>query len=566
MASNKPFAFDVQKLNKLLNGNIGIADKIHELQIKPILDAISDPIQKDAFLKLSEPNQKAGLHAMEGTVISSMLESYKPVIELAKICLELFGGFEYTIATLAGGPNPENDPNSFIGALNANKAEMDTFPTGMSNSSNSGSGTEPALPPVVFLGQFRRDLPTGNIYSYNSVPLNNEFTIGVNWPQFQDYNDFYNESINIKLLPKINTLDAATQQTIIDGRTDSMSDEWDEMEDDAQLKANFQNDFGPGVDYIKYYKPVETQYLNETIEIDIEGDYDVVVNKTTDDQLLSANPYYHDTFYIYATIKPDAVPNTNPGATKSPANFAGGKIIKAIKAFLKRVLPIITKKLIPIITAIQQLLSNPVEFIGQILMTKLKEKFEMFDPSIKSLPKNDPKRKRYWSDDTFVLDGIAVIDVGLIAITLGLKDGLPTFQIGKQTLPPGTKEQPLLKQVANIVALPINFLKGLIDSFKELMKKFFKVKELGNVVPDFLSFQWVKDLMGKEKLFEFLGAPGGDITKIPFLQVPSEGMVELVPGMINAFLKMILSIINGFITIPNTIFNLELVPAIPLPD
>jgi hypothetical protein len=230
--------------------------------------------------------------------------------------------------------------------------------------------------------------------------------------------------------------------------------------------------------------------------------------------------------------------------------------------------PVIIAKLIPVITAFSELMSNPVKFIGDIMMSKLKEHFVMFDPALKSKPAEDPTRKKYWSGDKFVLDGVASIDAGLMKITLGLKDGLPTFKVGSTQPGPNVKEQPILKQVANIVALPINLLKGILDEFKSLLKNLFNIPKLPGVVSDFITFKWIKDLLSLPSLLKFLGANGNlnDGTfKIPFLDIPSAGAVEAVPQMIKAFLKMIVAFLNGFIQIPNTILNVQLVPPIPVP-
>lgn len=550
--SSKPFAFDVDKLNKFISGDIGIADAIYKLQITPILNSITDSQSKNQFIKLSAPNKKSGLWATEKTIVSTMLETHKPVIELIKICLELFGSLEYTIAILLGGSNPLNDTNSFSGAFAANKAKMSTFKTGMEPSAIP-PGPEPVPPPTIFLGQWQRDLPTGNVYSLNGQPQHNEFTTGHYWPQYQSYNEFYNEE-QTKLQTSIKDVPLDMQPDIINGRNDSIGSEWSDMQSKNQTSKNYDSMLGI-INISKYYKPQEVQYLNKTVEIDIEENYDVVINRTVPSTT-------QESFYIYAKLKPELTA-TGSNTKAQPELFPGGQTLKAIKTFLKKVLPIIIKKLIPVIVAFEKLMSKPAEFIGNILMTKLKEHFEMFDPSIKGTPAGD----KFWSGDKFVMDGIAAIDVGILKMTLGLKNGLPTFKTG--TAPSNTKEQPILKMVANLAALPINFLKGILDAFKELLKKIFKVLTLPQTYADFITFKWIKDLLALPKLLEFVGASGSlsDGTfKIPLFEIPKAGNLSLVPDMFKAFMKMIVMIFNGFITIPNTILNMELVPKIPTPN
>lgn len=616
--SNKIFAFDVEKLNKFAAGDIGIADLIHKLQIAPVLDKIKVPGDKAIFQKISQPDRMAGLHAIEKTVISSMLESQKPFIELIKICLELFGQMEYVRTVFLGGPNPENDPNSFLGAFNQNKAAMDKFDTGAKPAATPASGsttgtsttgvptetTPPALPPEIFLGEYRRMSPGGDVFSTSST-VTGMFWLGKYWPQYTSLADYQTTQI-ASLEPQIIELDEESKKMVMDSRLENIAEEWAQLDANNQIAAGYKVETNGKINISKPFKTVDTYYNGLPVTIDIESDYNIVLRKFSS--------IGGQTFHITAKLGENATPAPPGSAKKKPEFFGPGSLKDIVKAFIKRVLPIITKKLMPAIAALKQLLSEPVKFIGDIMMVKLKEHFKMFDPSLKNLPEDDPVRKKYWSKNKFVMDGTAALDVGLLKITLGLKDGLPTFKIGAEppaipstpsvpttpglpatpaapTTPavpnapntpavppvppvppvptpavPSAKEQPILKQVANLVALPINFLKGILDAFTELLNKIFKIKELPTVFADFTSLKWVKDLLSPTKLFEFLGAKDGDITTIPFLAIPKKGNMKVVPDMVKGFLQMIIDFINGFIGIPNTILNVELVPKIPLPD
>ena len=559
MPSSKPFVFDVAKLNRFLNGDIGIADRIHAVQIAPILNAIKYPDDKALFQKLQEPNRSAGLWAMEKSIVSSMMESQKPFVELAKICLQLFGSLEYVVAVLLGGRNPDMDPNSFSSAYRENKSAMGAFDTGMST--DSADNTADVLPERIFLGKYRRSANSGNVNQLTTGPEHGEFYPGYYWPQYQTYQQFFNEE-DAKLRAAIVNVPIDMQQDVIDGRFQNIGDEWAAMNTENQLAKAYsgQAHLNGIINISKYFKPQDLVFQGLPVTVDIEDNYDVFVTKS-----IRHSPSYFEDFYITAVIKPE-YQGSRTGVT-GPQFFLGGPdgLVKAIKAFFKRVLPIVLDRLIPTLVAFKKLMSEPVGFVGEILMSKLKEHFEMFDPSLKDRPADDPKRNKYWSGDTFVMDGSASIEVGLMNITLGIKDAVPNFKVGKEDLPPGTKENPILKQVANVAALPLNFMKGVLDAFMDLFKKIFKIVHLPQAVSEFLTFKWIKDLMGLPKLLEFLGAQNGDLTKIPFLSVPADGAVEFVPAMLQAFLKVIVQFINGFIGIPNTILNVELVPQIPVP-
>lgn len=580
MASSKPFVIDIEKLNKFVNGDLGIADNIHKVQVTPIIDKAQTAKDKEIFTKLQEPNKKSGIHAVEKTFITSALENYKPLIELVKVSLEMFSHLEYTIALLAGGPNPKNLQNSFSYAFASNKEDQKKIITGYEAQPVPPEAPEPLKPNSIFLGYFRRNGPTGNVYSLNPGGningrqydnTSNNFV----WPQVTNYQTYYNEELD-KITPKVQALDNETRQLVIEGRKSSIPDEWSDMfkdmwlggtNDDKKLdgvNAGMLAVFPPNLKY--YYKPKEIEYLGNKVLIDIEDDYKVYVDQVT---TITESEYY-ETFLIFANLdenKSNNGGNPSIGSFKPSSLTSSNPLLKAIKYFVKKVLDVIISKFIPALSTLKSLIQNPVKFLGDILMTKLKEHFELLDISIKDKDKYDKTRQKYWTfDDKFVLDGKTVLDVGLFKITIDIKDGVPSFNIGKEELPKGNRENPLIKQVANLVAMPLNVLDGIIKIFTDFMKSLFKVQELPSNVADFLSFQDIKDLLSTNKLFEFLGATNGDVKTIPMLNIPTDGYLSVLPQVIQAFMKMIIQFINGFIGIPNTIFNLQLVPDIPIPQ
>lgn len=554
--SNVPFAFDVDKLIKFINGDLGIADAIHKAQVSPIANKTQTQKDKDIFNKLQTPNKQSGIWSVEKAFISASLESQKPYIELVKIVLELFGHIEMTTLMLSGGPNPLNIQNSFINSFKQSKSKMSSFKTGFEPVVKPVLDN-PILPDRIFLMsiyQNNSDYYVGspdNSSNYSIVNTSNN-----QWPQYQDYNLFYNEQLEL-LNSKISSIDdAETKNLIITSRLESIGEEWTEMETKNQLKEA--NSYGYIRDqYKKYFIPQTISYLNNDVDIDPEEDYNIKFNfNDIGDNTTRIN--------IWGELK-DGINNNSGIGTSLPPVFSS-KLVKAVKYFIKNALKVIIDKLIPVLQALKKVISKPVDFIGNILMSKIKEHFEMLDPSLRSKDEYDPKRRKYWSGDKFVLDGLVPIKAGILNITVGLDKAIPSFKVGKQAVPKDNMEPAVIKMITNLVALPINFLKGIFDIFTNLFKSLFKINQLPGVYANFITLKSFKDLVALPKILEFLGAEGGDITKIPFLNIPKEGMINLVPQQIQAFLKMIIQFINGFIGIPNTIMNVELVPKIPVPD
>lgn len=91
--SCKPLIPRSEKLKKLLSGDIGIAKSINPASEK-------DP-------------PKTGLKSIEQTIISTMMESHKPVVEAGKILLTICAGAEDVVARTLSLPNPRWNPESF---------------------------------------------------------------------------------------------------------------------------------------------------------------------------------------------------------------------------------------------------------------------------------------------------------------------------------------------------------------------------------------------------------------------------------------------------------------------
>lgn len=554
MASSVPFAFDVDKLTNFINGDLGIADAIHKAQIAPLVNKAKTKEDKATFNKVSEPNKKTGLWAIERAFISSSLETQKPYIELIKICLELFGHLDVVKTKLTGGSNPLNNPDSMINAFNKSSKSMDKIKTGYEQK-NPNVDPNATLPTTLYLSTYIDNAGVSPI----ALNVNNGgVNIGSNWPQYTSYDEFYNEQINEILLPKISTLDKDEQKQILDGRLETIADEWKQMENDNQIKKTNLYGYFNNDNYHHYFKPQIITYLGKQVEIDPEEDYDIKFSFTDLGQNNGVNVIRYD---ITATLKEQ----TN--GSKAKPEFYVPNLVGAVKYFIKKALNVIISKLIPVINALKKVISKPVEFVGDIFLNKIKEHFEMLDPDLKHKDPFDKDRRKYWTTDgKFTLDGSTALSIGLLNITIGLKDAVPTFKVGKETLPKNNVEPPPFKTVANLVALPINFLKGILDIFVNLFKNLFSIVKIPKTILDFLTFKDFKDLLSIEKILEFLGAEGGDIKKLPLLSIPKDGNISLVPEMILSFLKMIIQFINGFIGIPNTIMNFELVPPIPIPS
>ena len=120
--TNPDFAKNGQPpgIKELIEGDLGITEKIMMPILQPVIDiTLANPLLSDAIAsanQLEASNKDAisaqlisnyipkntGMKALEKTVISSMMESYKPIMDFLKIFLETIGVAEDVFCRFLG--------------------------------------------------------------------------------------------------------------------------------------------------------------------------------------------------------------------------------------------------------------------------------------------------------------------------------------------------------------------------------------------------------------------------------------------------------------------------------
>ena len=277
MPSTKQLAFDQTKFDRYIQGDLGIADLIYNQEVKPIISQAKTPQDIALLQPLIVPNKKTGLWALERTFIQTTFELHRPLIELNKHLLELFGHLEYIVACISGGANPFNLPSSYANAFKQNIADMSKFTTKFEpdnlNSAGQSQSPPPVLPLIIFLGRFDA---IGQKLSSNNEEID-KFKLDTNnyiWPQYQNKDEFTTEQTDL-INQETESVDEPYKSEIRNSRSDSFDDEWDDMDSKNQLKTNF-NYLPPNLK--KYYRPMTVDYQNQQVEIDLEEDYNIEVH------------------------------------------------------------------------------------------------------------------------------------------------------------------------------------------------------------------------------------------------------------------------------------------------
>ena len=529
MTSSLPFVPNAEKIIAALQGDIGIAKKLHEASIAPILAGIKDRNTLAKFKKNSAPPKKSGFASFERTTISTMMENFKPLIELALVVLDLLSGVEVFLGKSFTGINPYAIADSFSsGKLLATQALAGIKKAGLA----AGSGKDVPKPAAVLFGVWsdkgRPLMPTkdelkGRLYDKP-------------WQFIRSKEEHKQQRLD-GLKETLARMKEPDKSNFLRANLESIEKEWDAMSTE-------------GVMFIKrrYYGVLETPvilpirgYLEAAtyddprgeVSFDPENDYNITVT-------------YKDRRHVVSGVLREESGGLPLGQTgngpRTPSKSPYVPIpLKAPLLLVQLILPIITKRLMPAISTLMDILADPSTFLLTLVMSKLKEHFEWFDPSIaKAVAKGKAKLKRasavggkakngkakgtllekdpnsiaskYVVDGKFLLDGAASVSLLGFTLTVGLKDAVPFVRT--TPMEPGEKEQPTLKMIMNMVKMPIAFIEKIVKKFMELIQKLVNPTKVASAIAEFLTFKWLTDIVSPASVMEMLGIktgmPGGE--------------------------------------------------------
>jgi hypothetical protein len=525
MSSNKPFIPNSKILKDFANGDI----KITEAFITPVLSGIGGKSNNNSDNNLFEEQSKnsiKGFKALEKTIVSTFFDTQKPIIEGVLLILDLFASLELTKTYITGGINPFKDPNSFVNEKASNIKSINEI---------SKQDTDIIEYPNKII-----------LTKYDSN--NNKVNIDINTDSYYgDWNKYisYQELVQLRRNQHeidFNTFTLTERNEMFKDRLDMIKLEYENTIKDSQIKnLDFlSND-------IKFiFDNQNIIFLNKEILIDIESDYYVDILKEEFE-----NNYKH---YTYIATRKPINELENAESLKNGANFITSNPAKAIKIFLKQVIPIISKKIIKLIKMLQKIISDPGSFLLLPLIEKLKDKFEFLDKDLKNKPKTDKTKTLYYDDkNNFILDGTAKIKLFSKELGLTIKDGVITKLDNLDN-----KIQPLLELVLNIMKIPFELIKDFINTLKDLIKSLMKLTEIPNKYNEFLTFEWLKKLISPENLLKYIGSTDGTLMTLPFLKIPNVGDNKTINKVIQTIKDFITSIFTSFITLIENIFNIKL--------
>jgi hypothetical protein len=465
----KPFAPKLEELQSFIQGDIGIAKSIKEAVMASNLAKIQDEKVRASFITANEKVDAAnsGLSSLEKTVISSMTESLKPIKELSLAALELFAKAELFIAKVFGGANPAYVAGSFMELFSAITETK-----------------QAAMPEKILVGKYDS---TGKWMLSDNSDKGDMFWTDKQWPQIGSLKDL--KELRIGKL-NVDALDEADRASFTENLASNVSEEWENTKKEGQI-------INPQLNYPatlrKRFAEINIKIKGVDYTIDIENDYTI------------SKVVKNNNILIVATIKDSA-------KDKGPRTFAPN-LLRIIPLFFSLVLPVITKKIMPEIQAIKEMLRDIKSFIVTLVTKKLQENFEFMNPAAMSAPVGDPTRDKYYTKDgKFLLAGTSGIELLGFYIGISLDNGVLTPVFKKPA--DGTPEQPIIKFVLDFIKAPIEFIMGVIKAFTDLIKAFSKPASIPGAIVEFITFKWLIELISPEKLLEFIGVKN---MEVPFM-------------------------------------------------
>lgn len=278
----------------------------------------------------------------------------------------------------------------------------------------------------------------------------------------------------------------------------------------------------------------------------------VEANRKDDRQLASINNVFNP------------IQVSNHQASSTPGSRGRGKEwyglldkFTVLPMVFSRLVPILSNRLLPMLIKLIKLISNPSKISDLLLevaitdknISKLPQHFKAFGDGITEfapvrsfrIPPTYELSKRAriptgkyfyagWrkvakpSDlkPLFMLDGEALAEFGKEAF------GTPLFSFGVKmditngngfklitskepstdfTKPADVKEQPILGMILNFIKLPFETLFKIIMWILDWLKRIINPFKMIKAIIDFLTFKWLRDILGKRSLLNILGIP-----------------------------------------------------------
>jgi hypothetical protein len=184
-------------------------------------------------------------------------------------------------------------------------------------------------------------------------------------------------------------------------------------------------------------------------------------------------------------------------------------------------LPLITRKFIPLLVKIIQILTNPTkigELVNLILQDKLNKLFGMFNKkgtedankvAVKNAGINGASGKYNYKDKngnvSNVLDGKANAKILIADVNFIVENGKVKLVSKSKYKQSKLKDQPIMKFILNLVKMPFDIIKGIIDFFKDFVKKLLNPLKLLGAIIDFVTFKWLIKILSPKKILSTLG-------------------------------------------------------------
>jgi hypothetical protein len=215
----------------------------------------------------------------------------------------------------------------------------------------------------------------------------------------------------------------------------------------------------------------------------------------------------------------------------------------ALPMVVTMLLPIITTKVVPLATNIMQTVSNPNKIKKMLLdigiknedISKFPKNFKDFsfeslnkqkDASKKSSPKSldenekseDKNSKTYYNGiqpnkinpkSIMMFDGQAFIEFGKGAFGSSIVN-FGAELLNGEILPinskdPNKKDQGTFNMILNFVKLPFEIIFKIFKWIVDWVKKLLNPAKIASAITEFLSFNWLLDIIGKKSIFDIMG-------------------------------------------------------------
>jgi len=490
-------------LKSLNSGDFGIAKRLFNEAMNVILATIEDDIVRKQFIEFSEFPYSSGNWALERTILSSMMEAQKASVLMSLNYLKIFGDLQYVTVKFTSGPNPEVSSSSYISTARRLSKILPNEYKGSFSEVDPGK-----LPNKILLGKYHEN---GGPLNPSTSEKSGKIWVG-HWPQYRSTQQYEIAQLD-DIKERLSTFDDEEfKQELITKRSETLAEEYSELDKEAQLRKN-PNGIREGLR--RYYRAQKiTNQEDKIVTINVEEDYDIKVTVTEVDEVRvvdgSTTTVTVDHHTIVATLKDELSTGSDPlirvdGTKRYEPNTLSGNTYSGISNYVSRLLPVVLDEGILTLVELGSYIAQINKIIGEIISKRITNEFEFMDPKIAQKSDDDELKKKYYLEDNMIFNGKTKYKNGKVDLVFKIEEALAKFE-ERGNLDENDDQMKFANTILSFMSIPMNTYTEMLRVYKSFILRLMNPLTVATLYTEFIKMDWLEEMVTKEKILGYLNS------------------------------------------------------------